>query len=62
MISRQYWDWRINYHNPDNWEDEEDIPANAVRIPAQKTLDMEAGMLRQIFRRGKRVGFVKREP
>jgi len=58
----KYWDWRINYHNPDNWEDEEDIPANAVRVPAQKTLDMEAGMLRQIFRWGKRVGFVKREP
>ena len=58
----QYWDWRINYHNPENWEDEGDIPVNAVRIPAQKTLDMEAGMLRQIFRWGKRVGFVKREP
>ncbi|MEI9933248.1 MAG: tyrosine-type recombinase/integrase [Rhizomicrobium sp.] len=58
----RYWDWRIDYHNPDNWEDEDDIPANAARIPAQKTLDMEAGMLRQIFRWGKRVGFVKREP
>jgi integrase len=58
----KYWDWRINYHNPDNWSDPEDIPASAVRIPAQKTLDMEAGMLRQIFRWGKRVGFVKREP
>jgi integrase len=58
----KYWDWRINYHNPDNWEDEEDIPVNAARIPAQKTLDMEAGMLRQIFRWGKRIGFVKREP
>lgn len=58
----KYWDWRINYYNPDNWEDEDDIPVNAARIPAQKTLDMEAGMLRQIFRWGKRVGFVKREP
>lgn len=58
----KYWDWRINYHNPENWEDEDDMPANAVRIPSQKTLDMEAGMLRQIFRWGKRVGFVKREP
>jgi integrase len=58
----KYWDWRINYHNPENWEDEEDIPVNAARIPAQKTLDMEAGMLRQIFRWGKRIGFVKREP
>jgi integrase len=58
----QYWDWRINYHNPENWEDEDDIPKNAARVPAQKTLDMEAGMLRQIFRWGKRVGFVKREP
>jgi integrase len=58
----RYWDWRINFHNPDQWEDPEEIPANAVRIPAQKTLDMEAGMLRQIFRWGKRVGFVRREP
>ncbi|HTT98827.1 MAG TPA: tyrosine-type recombinase/integrase [Rhizomicrobium sp.] len=58
----RYWDWRINYHNPENWDDPEDIPFNAARIPAQKTLDMEAGMLRQIFRWGKRVGYVKREP
>jgi hypothetical protein len=28
----KYWDWRINFHNPDNWEDAEDIPANAARI------------------------------
>jgi len=35
---------------------------NVAVIPAQKTLDMEAGMLRQIFRWGKRVGYVKREP
>ena len=35
---------------------------NAAVVPAQKTLDMEAGMLRQIFRWGKRVGSVKREP
>lgn len=58
----QYWDWRINYHNPEKWEAEESIPSNAAAVPAQKTLDMEAGMLRQIFRWGKRIGFVKREP
>lgn len=58
----QYWDWRINYHNPEEWEDEEDIPSNAARVPAKKTLDMEAGMLWQIFRWSKRIGFVKREP
>lgn len=58
----KYWNWRINYHNPENWEDEEDIPSNAAKVPAQKTLDMEAGMLRQIFRWGRRIGFVKREP
>ena len=58
----KYWDWRINFHNPENWEDAADIPSNAVTVPAQKTLDMEAGMLRQIFRWGKRVGLVKREP
>jgi integrase len=61
----KYWDWRINYHNPERRKElglDKPIPANAARIPAQKTLDMEAGMLRQIFRWGKRVGFVKREP
>ncbi len=59
----KYWDWRVNFYNPECAEaDGEPIPANAARIPAQKTLDMEAGMLRQIFRWGKRVGFVKREP
>lgn len=58
----KYWDWRVNYHNPDNWEDEEDIPVNAARVPSQKTLQMEAQMLRQYFRWGKRIGFVKREP
>lgn len=58
----RYWDWRIDYYNPDNWEDPEEMPWNAARVPAQKTLDMEAGMLRQMFRWGKRVGYVKREP
>jgi integrase len=61
----KYRDWRINYYNPERRALEgntEKIPANAARIPAQKTLDMEAGMLRQIFRWGKRVGNVKREP
>jgi integrase len=61
----RYWDWRINFHNPERKAlngDTTPIPANAVRVPSQKTLDMEAGMLRQIFRWGKRVGFVKREP
>lgn len=58
----KYWDWRINYHNPENWEDEDDIPPNAARVPSQKTLEMEAGMLKQIFRWGKRIGAVKREP
>ena len=61
----RYWDWRINFYNEERREEEGnagEIPANAARIPAQKTLDMEAGMLRQVFRWGKRVGFVKREP
>lgn len=61
----KYWDWRINFHNQARKAETGDktpIPANAARVPAQKTLDMEAGMLRQIFRWGKRVGFVKREP
>jgi len=61
----KYWDWRINFYNPTRREAEgrnDPIPANAARVPSQKTLDMEAGMLRQIFRWGKRVGCVKREP
>lgn len=61
----KYWDWRINFYNPTRREAEgrtDAIPPNAARVPAQKTLDMEAGMLRQIFRWGKRVGCVKREP
>jgi integrase len=61
----KYWDWRINYYNAERRKllgNEEEIPANAARIPAQKTLDMEAAMLRQIFRWGKRIGAVKREP
>ncbi len=61
----KYWDWRINYHDPERRAAEgrdEPIPGNAVRVPAQKTLDMEGGMLRQIFRWGKRVGCVEREP
>ncbi|MGO8754649.1 MAG: tyrosine-type recombinase/integrase [Gallionellaceae bacterium] len=61
----KYWDWRINFYNPTRREAEgrtDPIPANAARTPSQKTLDMEAGMLRQIFRWGKRVGCVKREP
>ncbi len=33
---------------------------NVVVVPAQKTLDMEAGLLRQVFRWGKRIGAVTR--
>ncbi len=61
----KYWDWRINFYNPTRREAEgrnDPIPPNAARVPSQKTLAMEAGMLRQIFRWGKRVGCVKREP
>lgn len=61
----KYWDWRINFYNPVRREAEgrdDPIPPNAALVPAQKTLEMEAGMLRQIFRWGKRVGCVKREP
>ncbi len=61
----KYWDWRINFYNPTRREAEgrnDPIPVNAARVPSQKTLDMEAGMLRQIFRWGKRIGCVKREP
>lgn len=56
----KYWDWRINFYS--NKAGTSKIPSNAARRPSQKTLDMEAGMLRQMFRWGKRMGFVKREP
>lgn len=61
----KYWDWRINYYNPERRKADGrdgDIPPNAALVPSQKTLHMEAGMLRQIFRWGKRVGCVTREP
>jgi integrase len=61
----KYWDWRINFHkdakDPEKAKKRKFRPNVAV-IPAQKTLDMEAGMLKQVFRWGKRVGSVKREP
>jgi len=61
----RYWDWRINFHKDAKKPQEGQKRAfrpNVAVIPAQKTLDMEAGMLRQIFRWGKRIGAVKREP
>jgi len=71
----RYWDWRINFHKDakkgEEGTEEGEGPKKGKRrkfrpnvavIPAQKTLDMEAGMLRQIFRWGKRIGAVKREP
>lgn len=62
----RYWDWRINFHKDADKEPKEGekqkFRPNVAVVPAQKTLDMEAGMLRQIFRWGKRIGAVKREP
>jgi integrase len=62
----QYWDWRINFHKDAKKAAPEDkkraFRPNVAVTPSQKTLEMEGGMLRQIFRWGKRVGFVKREP
>lgn len=61
----RYWDWRINFHKeakePEEGEARKFRP-NVAIVPAQKTLDMEAGMLKQLFRWGKRIGAVKREP
>ena len=64
MVIEQYWSWRINFYKAKIINDPNDksVPANAAMVPSQKTIDMEAGMLRQIFRWGKRMGFVKREP
>ena len=32
----KYWDWRVNYHNPDNWEDEEGHPGQRRSDPGPK--------------------------
>lgn len=58
----KYWSWRINFYKSADSNSQSKVPANAAVTPSQKTLDMEAGMLRQIFRWGKRMGFVKRDP
>lgn len=59
----RYWDWRINFHkDAKDPEKRKNFRPNVVVVPAQKTLDMEAGMLRQIFRWGSRIGAVKRVP
>jgi integrase len=64
-IASKYWDFRINFYNPErraSLQNTAPIPRNAARSPSQKTLDMEAGMLRQIFRWGRTMGYVNREP
>ncbi len=69
----RYWDWRINYHDTHKTAEKNTAPLQKGQKkrrrhivfaprPSQKTLAMEAGMLKQMFRWGKRVGFVKREP
>lgn len=60
----RYWDWRINFYKKklEAADPSDPLPPNAAIKPSQKTIEMEAGMLRQVFRWGKRMGFVKREP
>jgi integrase len=62
MAVERYWEFRINFYASLAQEGGKKPPPNAAQSPAQKTLEMEASMLRQIFRWGKRMGFVKREP
>lgn len=32
----RYWDWRINYHNPENWDDPADIPLTPLAFPRRR--------------------------
>jgi hypothetical protein len=57
----KYWEFRIHCNEPKNITAKH-LPSNVVPRPSQKTLAMEGVMLRQIFRWGKRMGFVQREP
>lgn len=56
----EYWEWRLSY-----WKSGPGAlsrPSNAVDTPAQKTLDMEKGMLAQILRWAKRRGYLANLP
>lgn len=56
----EYWDWRLSY-----WRSGPGAahrPSNAVDTPAQKTLDIEKGMLGQILKWAKRRGHLTALP
>jgi integrase len=70
----QYWDWRINYWSSDEGQDKIDkaqksrttknkpyktVLGNVAKVPAQKTLQMEQSLLRQIFHWARRTGRLK---
>ena len=51
-----YWRWRLEF-----WSKRSDAPANAKLLPSNKTLQMEAQMLKQVFRWALRKGYLHRE-
>ena len=57
----EYWDWRINY-----WRNEikkqRATPPNVAEIPSEKSLQMEATMLKQIFKWGRSRNYCKLVP
>jgi integrase len=53
----EYWTWRLAY-----WSKRKNVPATAKLVPAHKTLQMEAQMLKQIFVWALRKGYIQREP
>ena len=57
----EYWDWRINY-----WRNEikkqRVTPPNVAEIPSEKSLQMEATMLKQIFKWGRSRNYCRTRP
>jgi integrase len=77
IFVEQYWDWRINYWDSvDGGKKIEaakksrttknkpykNVLGNVAKVPAQKTLQMEQSLLRQIFYWAKRTGRIKDLP
>ena len=73
-FAANYWDWRINYWSSDDGQDKiekaqksrttknkpyKTVLGNVAKVPAQKTLQMEQSLLRQIFHWARRTGRMK---
>lgn len=59
-----YWQWRLSYWTtgPGAKERQAGNKTNAKPIPAQKTLDMEKGMIGQVLKWAKRKGYIANLP